>query len=212
MPTKLLKEFAYELSRPISEIINTSLTQGAAPIQRREANVVPIPKQTPPSIDKLRPVSLTSCIAEVAEGKIAKIITDTIQPNIDKRQYGNRRGMSATHCLIDVYHHLASGAEKSTNISTLALTDFSKAFDVIDHRIAFDSLLKMGVSPAIISGWLTSFLIGNKESSTNYVILTGHTFQAQGTELAPIIFLATINSAQEESKILESRFGSMLMI
>ncbi|XP_072039464.1 uncharacterized protein [Amphiura filiformis] len=91
IPPKLLKEFAYELSRPVTNIINASLSQSKVPTQWKEANIIPIPKQTPPSIDKLRPVSLTSCLAKVAEGRVCKWITDQIQPNIDSRQYGNQK-------------------------------------------------------------------------------------------------------------------------
>lgn len=200
VPQKVLKEFAYELSSPVTDIINTSLQQGIVPSQWKNANVIPLPKQTPPSVNKLRPVSLTSSLAKIAEGRVSKFVVESIQPYVDERQYGNQKGMSTTHCLIDVYHQLVSEAEKSNNISTLVLTDFSKAFDVIDHNIAFSNLLSMGVSPSIVQ-WVVDFISGRKQrvkykdSYSDWLTLLGGV--PQGTILAPIIFLSIINSAQE---------------
>ena len=45
---KLLKEFAYECSRPVTEIRNASIIQCKVPTQWKEANVIPIPKQNAP--------------------------------------------------------------------------------------------------------------------------------------------------------------------
>ena len=145
----------------VTDIINTSLQEGVVPSQWKQANVIPLPKTTPPSVDKLRPVSLTSNLAKIAEGRVSKLVVDSIQDQVDERQYGNQKGMSTTHCLIDVYHRLVSEAEKSATISTLVLTDFSKAFDVIDHNIAVTNLLSMGVSPSIVQ-WVAVFISGRK--------------------------------------------------
>ena len=107
-------------------------------------NVIPTPKKTPPSIDKLRPISLTHCLAKVAEGRVCKWIMNEIHSGVDARQFGNQKGVSATHCLIDVYHHLISGVEKTDSLSTLVLKDFSKSFDLIDHKIVIIKLLDLG--------------------------------------------------------------------
>ena len=162
IPLKLLKESAYELSSPVTDIINASLSQCKVPAQWKEANVIPIPKQTLPSIDKLHPVSLTCTLPKVAKSRVCKWITDHIQPRIDNRQYGNQKGVSTTHCLIDIYHHIISGAKKEGNISTLVLTDFSKAFDLIDHKIALTKLLGMNAPPVLVQ-WVMDFLTSRKQ-------------------------------------------------
>jgi hypothetical protein len=201
IPPRLLKEFAYELSQPVSDIINASLSQSLVPTQWKEANVIPIPKQTPPSIDKLRPVSLTPCLAKVAEGRVCKWIVDAIQPHVDHRQFGNQKGLSTTHCLIDVYHHLVSGAENSKNVGTLVLTDFSKAFDLIDHKIAVTKLLKLGVPPSLVQ-WVVNFLSGRKQrvkyKNTYSEWIELHGGVPQGTVIGPIAFLGMINDALTE--------------
>ena len=114
-------------------------------------------RKLPPSIDKLRPILLIPCLAKVAEGRVCKWIMDEIHSGVDARQFGNQKGVSTTHCLIDVYHHLISGGENPAAISTLVLTDFSKAFDLIDHKIVIIKLLDLGVPPSIAQ-WVVDFL------------------------------------------------------
>ena len=178
--------------------------QGKVPSQWKDANVIPIPKQTPPSIDKLRPISLTPCLAKVAEGRVCKWIIDEIHNGIDHRQFGNQKGVSTTHCLIDVYHHLVSGVEKTGSISTLVLTDFSKAFDLIDHRIVVVKLLDLGVPPAIVQ-WVVDFLTNRrqrvkyKDAYSEWIQLSGGV--PQGTIIGPIAFLGMINDALDHSQI-----------
>ena len=65
---KLVKEFAYELSSSLTDILNCSYKEGVVPKQWKQAIVVPIPKTKPPRVDKLRPVSLTDCFAKIGEG------------------------------------------------------------------------------------------------------------------------------------------------
>ncbi|XP_035688786.1 uncharacterized protein LOC118424344 [Branchiostoma floridae] len=65
---RLVREFAFELSSPMTDIFNTSLAEGSVPSIWKKANVVPVPKENPPRLDKLRPISLTSIFAKICEG------------------------------------------------------------------------------------------------------------------------------------------------
>ncbi|XP_033095921.1 uncharacterized protein LOC117100361 [Anneissia japonica] len=201
---KVLKACAYEFSVPVTHIINSSLAQGKVPLQWKLANVIPLPKQTPHSINKLRPISLTSTLAKIAEKRVSRFVIDTINPFINQQQYGNQKGVSTTHCLIDVYNFLMSNCEKRGSICTLVLTDFTKAFDLIDHRIAFNCLYNVGISPSILQ-WVVDFLSNRKQRCkykncySDWEVLTGGV--PQGTILAPIIFLCIINSALNDVPI-----------
>ena len=182
----------------MTDIINASLSQCKVPTQWKEANVIPIPKLTPPSIDKLRLVSLTCTLAKVAESRVCKWITDHIQPRIDNRQYGNQKGVSTTHCFIDIYRHIISGAEKGANISTRVLTDFSKAFDLIDHKIAVTKWSGMNTPPVLFQ-WVVDFLTNRKQRVihknvlSDWIGLSGGV--PHGTITGPLTFLCMINDA-----------------
>ncbi|CAH1257549.1 Hypp1854 [Branchiostoma lanceolatum] len=62
---RLIREFAFELSQPLTNIFNASLAEGTVPAVWKKADVVPIPKENPPRLQKLRPISLTPIFAKV---------------------------------------------------------------------------------------------------------------------------------------------------
>ncbi len=47
IPPRIIREFAYELSGPMTEILNSSFAEGIVPHQWRSAIVIPVPKQYP---------------------------------------------------------------------------------------------------------------------------------------------------------------------
>ena len=78
-------------------------------------------------------------------------------------------------------------AEKPSSISRIVITDFSKAFDRVDHNVAIPKLIKMGARPAIIP-WICSFLsrrsqcVRYKDSISPWLDLSGGV--PQGTHRA----------------------------
>ncbi|KAI8493207.1 hypothetical protein Bbelb_292110 [Branchiostoma belcheri] len=130
---RIVKMFACELSEPLTDIFNTSLREGVVPSACKEAVVAPLPKDLPATVDKLRPISLTSIFANICEGFVAKWTMSDIWANIDLRQFGGIKRSSTTHCLVSLIHFLHKGAVTSKNMGTVVLTDFSKAFDTINH-------------------------------------------------------------------------------
>jgi hypothetical protein len=150
---KLVKEFAYELTLPLTNVLNTSYAEGVVPVQWKRAVVVPIPKTKPPRADKLRPVSLTDCFSKIGEGFVTDWVLEDIQDKIDPQQYGNIKGISTSHYLVSLMHSLHQGADRINNVGTVVLTDFSKAFDMIDHSILIDKFIRLGVRRSIVP-WL----------------------------------------------------------
>lgn len=198
IPSKLIKEFAYEFSVPFADIINCSLREGIVPTQWKKAIVVPIPKQNPPRLDKLRPISLTSIFAKIAEGFVASWVLDDIGEAIDRRQFGNIPGVSTSHYVTSLLHFLHLGAEKSHNVGTVVLTDFSKAFDLVNHTVLINKMLEMGVRRNIVP-WICDFLRNRQQcvrynsTLSEFVFLSGSV--PQGTKIGPIGFQVVINDA-----------------
>ena len=156
LPARILKEFAYELRVHVTNILNSSFKQGVVPSQWKQANVIPVPKIKPPTLQKHRPIYFTPLLAKLAKSFICKWIMNSIGSKLDTRQFGNRKGIFTTHCIIDIIT-IVTGANKPNKVSTLILTDFSKAFDSIDHQVAIKSLLELGVSSSLVK-WVVSFL------------------------------------------------------
>ncbi|XP_033109080.1 uncharacterized protein LOC117110472 [Anneissia japonica] len=91
-----------------------------------------------------------------------------------------------------------SALEMPANISTLVLTDFFKAFDMVDHTIAFEKLLQMNVPPEIVQ-WIVGFIsqrsqrVIYKGALSEWATLTVGV--PQGTLLAVLIFLIYVNDS-----------------
>ncbi|XP_072039411.1 uncharacterized protein [Amphiura filiformis] len=157
IPSRIIREFSYELSLPLSNILNRSYAEGVVPPQWRKATVVPIPKSKPATYNSLRPISLTDHFAKVAESFMNQWLMDDIQEHIDPNQFGNRKGVATTHYLVKLLHTLHKNADKPGSHSTLVVTDFSKAFDRINHNVLIRKLINLGVRPPVVA-WLCSFL------------------------------------------------------
>ncbi|CAH1250897.1 Hypp8934 [Branchiostoma lanceolatum] len=200
---RLVREFAFELSTPVSDIFNSSLQEGTVPSVWKMADVVPVPKEKPPRLEKLRPISLTPIFAKVCEGFVTDWCLSDILPTIDPRQYGSLKGKSTTHYLTSLIHHLASTTDKPGYCNTLVLTDFTRAFDRVHHLTAVAKLLDLGVRRSIIP-WVCAFL-SNRQQRVKYqqVLSEWETLTCgvpQGTKLGPLVFLTLINDASPVSE------------
>ena len=198
LPVRIIREFSYELCVPLCHIINTAFKQGIFPQIWKLAEIVPIPKSSPPVVSDLRPIALTSYFAKTAESFIVKWLLEDIHDQIDNNQFGNRPGLSTCHYLISMLHNLYTNADKQKNISTMVLTDFSKAFDRVDHNILIHKLICLNVRPCIIS--LVIDFLHCRQQSVKYI---GHISDVkdcnagvpQGTKLGPVLFLIMVNDA-----------------
>ena len=88
---------------------------------------------------------------------MAKWLLENMENVIDPNQYGNRKGVSTTHYLIKLMDTLHMNANKPGHLSTIVITDFSKAFDLVDHNILMRKFISMGVRPSAVT-WISSFL------------------------------------------------------
>ncbi|KAI8513928.1 hypothetical protein Bbelb_082520 [Branchiostoma belcheri] len=141
-------------------------------------------------------------LAKVAESFISKWLMQDIRSSLDPQQYGGLKGRSTTHYLVSLMDHLCRESEKPGNITTLIMTDFSKAFDRIDHTVAISKLIKLGARPSIIP-WISDF-VSNRRQRVRYggqlsewEILTCSV--PQGTLLGPILFLAVFDDAVRDA-------------
>ena len=215
IPTSLIHEFAYELCKPLTNILNSSYQEGLVPNQWKKAIVIPLPKSFPPSWNNLRPVSLTDHFAKISEHFIVQWITSDIHINLDPNQFGSRKGVSTAHYLVKLIDNLCSHAELSKSHSSLVVTDFSKAFDHIDHNILVKDLIRLGTRPSIIP-WICSFLsersqcVRYKNLLSNFKILNGGV--PQGTKFGPLGFLAKFNDALSPCNDMVNNNGRVLCL
>ena len=150
IPNKLLKMFACEFAPALADIY-VSMQQGVFPQRLKRAIVRPIPKQSPPTSieDDLRPISLTSQVSKLLEGFTLKLLLSQVADQLDPKQFSLPK-KSTTQAVVYMLHSLLAGLESSQRSVRIFFADFKKGFDLVDHNVLNDELVKLGVHPAIL--------------------------------------------------------------
>ena len=199
LPSKLRKLFPWELAKPLTDIFNTCLANYQFPDTWKHEWVVPAEKvSNPESLKDLRKISLTSEYSLVFEGLIKDWIMEDIGSKIDKSQYGNKKGISTEHMMVNLMDKILKLLDNNNNRSAViaSMVDWASAFDRQDPTLAIEKFLAMGVRPALVP-ILVSYLsdrqmqvrVNNTYSSTHKLPGGG----PQGTLLGLIEYFVQSN-------------------
>ena len=196
IPLRLMTEFAPELTTPLTDIYGCSLEHSAFPSPWKATHVTPVPKEPVLcSLDQLRPISKTAVPGKILEKIVAKDIWDHIRPKIDPRQFGNTKGSSTVHYLIELIDQVVSNVDKG-RATTAVTIDLKKAFDLIDHTILIRKMLALDI-PGHLILWTMSFLTDRQQSTQAFGKLSDPCTLScgvpQGTVLGPLLFLIMVN-------------------
>ena len=61
------------------------------------------------------------------------MVNETIEENINRNQFGGMGGASTTDALVEMIRRWSVATDKLDHYVRVALLDFSKAFDLINH-------------------------------------------------------------------------------
>ena len=93
---------------------------------------------------------------------MAKWLLEDLESNIDPNQYGNMKGVSTSHYLVRLMDTLLKNSDKPGHIGSVVITNFSKAFDLVEHNLLINKFVNLGVRPSVIA-WIANFLDGREQ-------------------------------------------------
>ena len=156
-----------------------------------------------PSVDKLRPISLTSTLSKICEIFFARWVMQDMEENLDPNPYGNRKNLFTTHYLVNLVQFILTEAEGGHHTNLLSI-HYSKAFDKIDINVTLDKLLGLHVRLEMLP-WLGGFLSSRRQSmrlgqkTSEWTSTTCDV--PQGTQVGPVVFLAMVNHVASHSPL-----------
>ena len=149
----------------ILDILNNSLSNSVFPLDWKKSVVLPLPKtRNPTSLNDFRPISLLPILSKVLERIVHHQMSSYCESNNlqDARQTGYKKGHSTQTALLNVIDDIKRGID-ARKITILVLFDFSKAFDLVDHRILLEKMRDLHFSNQVLK-WFHSYLAGRQQA------------------------------------------------
>ena len=134
---------------PLASLFTAIIRHGYMPECFRDSVIVPIPKGNKDASNSAnyRPIALSSSISKVLERVILSLYGPYFATSAF--QFGFKPGHSTTLCSATVKNVVSRYLHNGSPVLGCFL-DASKAFDLVDHSILFDILLKRGLPPTIV--------------------------------------------------------------
>ena len=159
-----MKDTAYVIAKPLTHVINLSLSTGIVPNELKAARVNPVFKTGEThKFDNYRPISILPVISKIFEKCVHNQLMNYLESNklLSSKQFGFRRKRStelATAYFIDKIRHAVDKGEYTGAI----YVDLSKAFDTISHAMIVNKLPQFGIT-GVAQQWIASYLFARQQ-------------------------------------------------
>jgi exonuclease III len=146
MPPKLLKYGAHSLSHQLTFLVNKSIETCVFPDAAKKADITPIFKKNN-NLDKsnYRPVSILSSLSKIFERMLVNQLSSYFEEIFQNDMSGFRNKHCCQSVLLKFLDDVKSNLDNNKIVCTM-LTDLSRAFDCLPHRLLIAKMHAYGVS------------------------------------------------------------------
>uniref|UniRef100_A0A1Y1K5G1 Reverse transcriptase domain-containing protein n=1 Tax=Photinus pyralis TaxID=7054 RepID=A0A1Y1K5G1_PHOPY len=184
------------LEKPLLHIYNLAIKTETFPDMWKESIVVPIHKSgNKKLVENYRPIAILSAPAKLFELILHTKLFIHIKPSLDDSQHGFVSHKSTLTNLLTFTNHVQESLDSKQQVDVI-YTDFTKAFDKVDHDLLLGKLYLHGLT----LHWLNFFAsyLKNRTFKVKFDGNTSGKFEAnsgvrQGSNLGPLLFLIFIN-------------------
>lgn len=178
----------------VTRIFNRSLGDGVFPDSWKIAIIRPIPKtKAPSSVSEYRPISLLCALSKALERLVYNQFMKFLENNdlLDPFQSGFRKRHGTVSALLKVTDDFRRAMDRRM-VSFWVHFDFSKAFDLVNHKILLAKLKHLNLHDVALK-WFSSYLQGRGQfvvdiSGNKSDILACLVGVPQGSVLGPLLF------------------------